>query len=302
MKCVEVESRKNLLLGWRIDLDKVVKTIQTLAADLSMSFQNRTNIVVHLLDAITETEVIDHLEHGGIIPECFGHDSTEEKLYAKYCDILLSKALSVLGMTTEVIEERSDSADVVGTLDDYRIVGDAKAFRLSRTAKNQKDFKVEALSIWRKGAEYAILCAPLYQYPIHSSQIYDQAVRHNVTLVSYTHLAYLIKNKPKGKNSLRKLWELGKTINASKDAYTYWNLLNKTICDITATKNEKWEDTVTILRDMLPAKKEEQVLHLEQERERINKLSHSEAVRELIASRKIDNKILTITKLDFHKN
>jgi hypothetical protein len=37
---------------------------------------------------------------------------------------------------------RADSADVEGATKDYTIVGDAKAFRLSRTAKNQKDFKV----------------------------------------------------------------------------------------------------------------------------------------------------------------
>ena len=33
----------------------------------------------------------------------------------------------------------------------YTLIADAKSFGLSRTAKNQKDFKVTALSNWREG-------------------------------------------------------------------------------------------------------------------------------------------------------
>ncbi len=68
----------------------------------------------------------------GVIPEEFDHDSSEEKLWAKYCDILLKHALGFLGIPTQVIRTRGNSADVRGETDTYSLVGDAKAFRLSR--------------------------------------------------------------------------------------------------------------------------------------------------------------------------
>jgi len=275
---------------------EAVATIQKLADDLSTSFQDRAERIAHLLDKIKEADVLDHLDRAGIIPECFGHDSTEEKLYAKYCDALLGRSLALLGMSTQIIAERADAADVIGKLEDYSLVGDAKAFRLSRTAKNAKDFKIEALNKWRKEADFALLCAPLYQYSTSKSQIYDQAARYNVTLISYTHLAFLIRNKPKDKGSLRKLWELGKALKASKSAAAYWNLVTATVCEIAGAVKAKWEEAAAALYAILPAEGEEQVLHWEREKKRIGTLSHDEAVNELIVALKIDSKIATIRK------
>jgi len=61
--------------------------------------------------------LLDHLRLCGAIPECFGHDSSEEKLYSKYTDILLSIAFRFIGLKSHVLTERADAADVeaVGT-------------------------------------------------------------------------------------------------------------------------------------------------------------------------------------------
>jgi uncharacterized protein YydD (DUF2326 family) len=85
--------------------------------------------------------------------------------------------LNFLGIETIVLGARGNSADVFGKTKNYTIVGDAKTFRLSRTAKNQKDFKVSALDTWRRENNYAVLVAPLMQYPTKKSQIYEQAVK-----------------------------------------------------------------------------------------------------------------------------
>jgi hypothetical protein len=122
----------------------------------------------------------------------FSQNGSEEKIWAKFSDIILARALSFLGITTVVLGARGNSADVFGTAKDYTIVGDAKTFRLSRTAKNQKDFKISALDTWRKKNNYALLVAPLMQYPTNKSQIYEQAIKRNVTLLSYTHLHFLL--------------------------------------------------------------------------------------------------------------
>ena len=185
---------------------------------------------------ITKDELSSNLLECGIIPELFGHDSSEEKLWAKYCDILLAQTLTHLSIPAEVLRARGDSADVFGRTHSYSIVGDAKAFRLSRSAKNQKDFKVQALDDWRKSNTFACLVSPLYQYPRRGSQIYEQAIGRNVTLFSYTHLKFLL-DYIDGQN-LDSLWRIGNGLPTSKSAQQYWEAIDRTVCHI-AGKNEE---------------------------------------------------------------
>lgn len=99
--------------------------------------------------------LVDHLRLCGNIPESYKHDSSEEKLYSKYTDCLLSLAYKALGLKSLVLTGRADAADVETFAKDYSFVADAKAFRLSRTAKNQKDFKVQQ----KNKREYLVLCS-----------------------------------------------------------------------------------------------------------------------------------------------
>ncbi|MDR0220388.1 MAG: HindIII family type II restriction endonuclease [Lachnospiraceae bacterium] len=138
---------------------------------------------------------MDILAQIGTIPESIDHDSTEEKIFAKVSDAVLARAFRELGLKSKVLSERADSADVIAesSIYGYTLVADAKAFRMSRTAKNQKDFKVAALSGWREEAEYAVLCSPYFQYPSTQSQIYKQALEHNICLLSWEHLIFCCK-------------------------------------------------------------------------------------------------------------
>ena len=120
------------------------------AAAVSMSFEAATAFLVEAINA--DSSFADTLRQTGVIPEAIGHDSTEEKLFAKASDAALSRAFRELGLKSIILKERADSADVLAEspIHGYSIAADAKAFRLSRTAKNQKDFKVAALSGWRQ--------------------------------------------------------------------------------------------------------------------------------------------------------
>src|SRR6266702_7187037 len=178
-------------------VDKIKNLIVDISKRDDLSFKDRSERIKQALESAPSLDLLQHLDHAGVIPERFDHDSSEEKLFAKYCDYLLALSWSLLGIQSQAILERTDAADVIGHEGTYKVVGDAKAFRLSRTAKNQKDFKVEALDKWRKGAEFACLVCPLYQYPGHTSHIYLQASTYNVTLLSYTHFAFLLRHKPK---------------------------------------------------------------------------------------------------------
>ncbi len=87
--------------------------------------------------------LLDHLRLCSAIPESYGHDTSEEKLYLKYTDALISAAYNFMGLRSLVLTERADAADVEVFAQDYSFVADAKVVRLSRTAKNQKDFKID---------------------------------------------------------------------------------------------------------------------------------------------------------------
>lgn len=198
--------------------------------------ENAFDILEEKLAGMTKSELSSSLLECGIIPESLEHDSSEEKLWAKYCDILLAQTWTHLSIPSEVLRTRGDSADVFGRTHAYSIVGDAKAFRLSRTAKNQKDFKVRALDDWRKSNTYACLVSPLYQYPSRFSQIYDQAIERNVVLLSYIHLKFLLDH-PNGRN-LDPLWRIGSNLPRSKNAQRYWEAVDKTTCEIIAKSED----------------------------------------------------------------
>src|SRR3990167_11476589 len=82
------------------------------------------------LSDLSLDQIKESLLECGVIPESFGHDSTEEKIYSKYTDILLAKAFNFLGIKSAIEKRRADSADVEGATSKYSIVADAKAFRL----------------------------------------------------------------------------------------------------------------------------------------------------------------------------
>jgi hypothetical protein len=240
---------------------------------------------------ISKNEASDMLLFCGIIPEQFPHDSTEEKLWAKFCDILFSHALNLLGIETQVIRSRGDSADILGKTPDYSIVGDAKAFRLSRTAKNQKDFKVSALDDWRRSDTFACLVAPLYQYPSSKSQIYQQAQSKNVTLLSYIHLKFLLDFPPE--QSIQPLWQLG-TVDAVKDSYTYWIKVDTVVLSITQQTPNQLFHYKQLELQMVTQIAEESIVFWQTIIKSYFVLTKEEAIEKLIKSEKLAQKIDTI--------
>lgn len=278
--------------------EQVTYSIQGICEQNDCSFQEKIELLRKKLTDMMKEETLDeHLLWAGVVPERFAHDSTEEKLYAKYCDILLAESLSLLGISAEVLTERSDSADVLGGVrGKYSIVADAKAFRLSRTAKNQKDFKVEQLNEWRKGADYACLVSPLYQYPNTSSQIYYQAVRYNVTLLSYTHLYFLIKQAQDTTLDLRPLWEIGNSLTPKKSALEYWEAVDEAMCECSETNFSDWQMAKSRTLEILPKQAKLEIMFWEAEKDKIRRLNHTQAVEELIKALKIDSKIESIIK------
>ncbi len=248
------------------------------------------------------SSLIDHLRLCGNIPESYGHDTSEEKLYSKYTDCLLSLAYSSLGLKSLVLKERADAADVEAFAKDYSFVADAKAFRLSRTAKNQKDFKVQAMHGWKRGKPYAMVVCPIYQLPTSSSQIYQQATTQNVCIFTYSHLALLlsysqVEGQVKAQQLLKKIFETIKALNPSKNATDYWLAVNKTILSFSKKIQPIWDIEKGVATESISIAKEEALTFLAQEREKIMRMSHKEALKELIKVHKIESRIKTINAI-----
>lgn len=273
---------------------------------LSGNFGNDTEKLEKELEIETEengiSALIDHLRLCGNIPESYGHDTSEEKLYSKYTDCLLSLAYKALGLKSLVLKERADAADVEVVAKDYSFIADAKAFRLSRTAKNQKDFKVQAMHSWKRGKTYAMIVCPIYQLPTSSSQIYQQATTQNVCIFTYSHLALLlsfceVEGQQKARQLLKKIFEIIPALNPSKSATDYWLAINKTILGFSKKILPLWEIEKRVATESIAVAKDEALTFLAKEREKIMRMSHSEALQELIKVHKIESRIKTISTI-----
>lgn len=246
--------------------------------------------------------LIDHLRLCGDIPESYGHDSSEEKLYSKYTDSLLSETYKAMGLKSLVLKERADAADVEAFAKNFSFVADAKAFRLSRTAKNQKDFKVQAMDGWKRGKPFAMVVCPIYQLPNKSSQIYEQATVRNVCVFTYSHLAMLAtfgasEGNEKSEELLEQVFKTIPALNPSKDASQYWAAINRTMLAFSKVMNELWSIEKQAAVESIAAAKNEALTFLAKEREKIMRMSHDEALKELIKVHKIESKIVTINSV-----
>lgn len=241
----------------------------------------------------------ENLIQCGTLPEIFDHDSSEEKIWAKFSDIILAKTLNNIGIEAEVLGARGNSADVFGKTHEYTLVGDAKTFRLSRTAKNQKDFKVDALDSWRQGNNYAMLVAPLMQYPTRKSQIYVQAIAKNVTLISYTHLHFLLDFYKQ--QSLKPIWETGKRLAKlpkleHQNSETYWKAIDEAFISVMGKNINDLKTYKELEINKTKELGEEGILYWENKITSFQTLSKEDAIKLLIKSEKIEAKIKTIEK------
>lgn len=265
-----------------------------------MSFEDASIMLENCIDA--DTIFIETLKQIGTIPEFLAHDSTEEKLFSKASDFVLSRAFREIGLKSTVLKERGDSADVLAEspIHGYTLVADAKAFRMSRTAKNQKDFKVVALSGWRKDSEYAVLCSPYFQYPSKNSQIYSQAISHNVCLLSWEHLIFLIENgvKETADVSLSPMWAFCDTYShevlCSDMKKCFIPRFNATLLELTGLSHKLLVNQLKKQIVTISERGNQEKLFWQEEIKKIKCYSREEAINELIKAKKIHEKITQI--------
>ena len=277
-----------------------VTLLKKITKESSQNFDIASNNLTEFINK--EKKFIELIKQIGTIPESIPHDSTEEKLFSKASDAVLARAFRELGLKASVIKERADTADVIAKSQyfGYTLVADAKAFRLSRTAKNQKDFKVSALSCWRKDSEYAVLCGPYFQYPKTGSQIYSQAIDNNVCLLSWEHILFMIKKniKETERVNMSAIWgfsgDYAKKIIAANQKKCFLKDFSNTLTSIFNYNINDFELLLNMQKSTIRERAQTEKAFWENEKKIISAYSKGKAIRELIATKKINEKIKQI--------
>lgn len=258
------------------------------------------------VNEIDRQTVIDIVKEIGTIPECIEASSSSEKLFSKASDCILARCFSELGMPSIAVNERGNSADIIARSNHgYTLVADAKTFRLSRTAKNQKDFKIDTLSNWR-GSEhdFALLVAPYFQYPNTVSQIYASALDKQVCLLSWEHILFLLENNVMESDtlSLEAIWNA--PVRLARDtriAYAdrmncQFPYINQMLCDRISVPIQKFNEQLDVCKDIIRNRGNYELKYLNTEKEAITTLTRDEAIAELLKSKKVLERISTIEK------
>ena len=270
----------------------------------NFAFEDACTRLQTLIFAYSKQQLKSIITPIGIIPEDIPHDSTEEKIYAKAADIVLAKCFQELGLSSIVVKQRSGCADVVAKsiFHNYSLVADAKAFRLSRTAKNQKDFKVQSMAHWRGDNDFSILTCPYFQYPLTHSQIYTQALEGNVLLFSWEHFSYMLEKGIKENEhfSLAPLWnasaEIAKQFSIADKEIFFWDKQDLLMCNFLNCTIKDFKDNFESIRKKMIRRGENEILYYKEQLKEINAFSREQAIKELIKHRKIHEKVATIQK------
>jgi HindIII restriction endonuclease. len=276
---------------------KLIEKIQDFAR---YDFEYASSAIIDYVN--NDNDFIESLKQIAMIPESIDHDSTEEKLFSKASDAILARAFREIGLKSTVLKERGDSADVIAKspIYGYTLVADAKAFRMSRTAKNQKDFKISALSGWRKENDYAVLCSPYFQYPKNASQIYAQAIDHNVCLLSWEQLIFLIENKIKESTDLdfSLLWNFcdsyAHRVSAADRKRCFLDKFNNTFLDVINRDNKHYHLFLNNQISTIKNRGDYEKKYWSAKIEEINNYSKEQAIIELIKSKKIIERLKQI--------
>jgi type II restriction enzyme len=152
---------------------------------------------------------------------------------------------------------------------------------------------------WKRGKPYAMVVCPIYQLPTKSSQIYEQASVRNVCVFTYSHLAMLvlfaqIEGNAKAEEMLEAVFKSIPELNPSKDAFPYWSAVNNTMLGYSKELTELWKAEKQAAVESIAIAKDEALTFLANEREKIMRMSHEEALLELVRVHKIENRVKII--------
>lgn len=289
-----------------MNFETFLKQIMNLSENKSTKFSESSEYIKNTVNQLDRNSLLDIVKEIGTIPEQITASSSCEKLFSKASDCILAKCFTELGIPSVAVNERGNSADIIAkSIHGYTLVADAKTFRLSRTAKNQKDFKIDTLSNWR-GSEhdYALLVAPYFQYPSTTSQIYSTSLEKSVCLLSWEHILFLLINHIKENDilSLESIWNIPVRIaRDTRIAFAdkmncQFPYINRMLCERISKPTEEFIKHLECCKVHTCQRGNTELRYLNDEKEKIKKFTKDEAISELLKSKKVLERISTIEK------
>lgn len=107
-----------------------------------------------------------------------------------------------------------------------------------------------------------------------------------------------IENKAKGEQLLERIFKTLPALNPSKNATNYWLAINKTILSFSQKIELIWNIEKEAATESISIAKEEALTFLAQEREKIMRMNHKEALEELIKVHKIENRFRKVKAIE----
>ena len=93
---------------------------------------------------------------------------------------------------------------------------------------------------------------------------------------------------------LHDMFRTVEAMNPSKNANTYWQAINRVLLDADHRIGDIWREEKIASLESMQLARDEAFKFLASERERIMRLSREEAIKEVIKSRKIENRIRAV--------
>lgn len=246
--------------------------------------------------------LLQHIRLCGVVPECFPRGSGEERLYGKYSDAVIHEAFKALGLDSRTQNRPGDAPGVECACDQFSFVAESVAFRMSRVARNQKDFDLRAIHRWKQGRPFGMLVAPINQLPFRFGQIYRDAALLAVLVCSYSHLAVLVRYAQQAGSAkaialLHEAFRVVRGIPPAKNAEPYWQALNRTFLAADARMPSLWREEKAVLEESISLGQAEALRFLDEERQGIEDLPRQEAIEELLHWRKLNSRVQAVQQV-----
>lgn len=217
------------------------------------------------LNNLTDEELINYLLYSIYIPDEYSHDSSEETLFSKLIEVLVSSFFNRLGVESIYITTKSGREDVTlffapGQND--AVVTDVKTFRLGRSQKapNVKDFvkPSDFETEWatkHKSSIGGLIVFPKSHEWTKNSQVYAYCSNPNfpILMLSYTHLVLLLKFKQNYSiEDLKSLWDYTYFENpSSKTKEQYWKSVDLKLQQLFKISSKKYFEELQTYEDLI---------------------------------------------------
>jgi hypothetical protein len=149
--------------------------------------------------------------------------------------------------------------------------------------------------VGKRGKPHALVVCPIYQLPARSSQIYQQAITRDVCIFTYSHLAVIVKlaeteGKKGAERTLLASLKSVSALNPSKDSAAYWTAINTSMLGSHKAVSPLWKAEKIAALESISVAKEEALIEIARERQRILGMSRQQAVKELIERANLDSR------------